>query len=93
MLLSVMVDNATKRVNEATERVDVRDCWALLVSRSCLRSWSLRFSRPHQPYPNPQHVTLTLLTTRAASMQIGLNVQLNALINILKFGVNGPMET
>jgi hypothetical protein len=40
------------------------------------------------PIPNTKHVTLKLLTTSATFRQIELNVQLDALVNILEFGIN-----
>jgi hypothetical protein len=72
-------DNATERVDATTERVDVR------TGNRCA---SLGFSRPHQTSSKLLYATLTPLTTRAASMQIGLNVQLDVLSHIVKFEIN-----
>lgn len=46
---------------------------------------ALWVSQRYNPNPNVKHKTLTLLTTLVAGLQMGVNVQLNALINISKF--------
>lgn len=68
--------------------VNVRDRWSLSrnVSESGLPASTTSC-------PNLQHETLTPLTTQAVWMQIGYDVQLNALINILEFQVNWPAGT
>jgi hypothetical protein len=46
---------------------------------------ALWVSQRRNPNPNVEHETLTPSTTSVAGLQMGVNVQLNALINISKF--------
>jgi hypothetical protein len=82
-------DNATERVDATTERVDATA--ERVDVRTGNRCATLGFLRPHQTFPKLLYATLTPLTTRAASMQIGLNVQLDVLSHIVKFEINRPL--
>jgi hypothetical protein len=82
-------DNATERVDATTERVDAT---AERVEVCTGNRYALvGFLRPHQTFPKLLYATLMPLTTRAASMQIGLNVHLDVLSHIVKFEINRPL--
>jgi hypothetical protein len=80
--------NATKRVDDVCNRRSLSpDTYPTLAARSQDASrepWLVSVDS----LINIMTINLTLTpsTTQAASMQIALNVQLNALVNILEFG-------